>query len=70
MLPVEKIPHRILDKLHISELLMAEQEALMASLALHFFTLYELWEWFVQHMGHDCHIEVRTQLKVYAQYYF
>lgn len=44
-------------------MLLEEQDVLVRVLAMHFFTLYELWEWFVDHTGHDCDIEVRAREK-------
>ena len=57
-IPVVKVPYRIMDKSHIAAILSEERDALLGALARNFFTLYELWEWFVDHTGNDCSIEV------------
>ena len=55
---MQKIPFKIEDKSRLIRMLLDKQETLMSALARNFFTLYELWEWFVKETGYDCDIEV------------
>jgi hypothetical protein len=57
-LVVVKVPYKIMDKTQLLATINEEQAAIFDILKMKFLTLYELWEFFVDHTGYDCDIEV------------